>query len=75
MAQFVRTRVRCVIYLGKVGTMFLTQDGGNTPKIFKGAGAEFEFLLVVDKDTPYDVGNIASLTLMAKRPGSRPPRR
>lgn len=69
MAQFIRTRIRCVLYVGKVGAPFMTEDKGETPKIFKGAGAEFELLLAVDKDNPFDVSNISSLTVMAKAAG------
>jgi hypothetical protein len=74
MAQFVRTRVRCAVFPAKVSIPFQSQEGA-TPKIFKGAGCEFELCFFVDASTLFDVGNISSLTLMAKaagQPGSAP---
>lgn len=64
MSQFVKTRVRCPLEPAKVGEQFKTLTG-STPKIFKGAGCEFEFALF-DGTSLFDVANVASFTVSVR---------
>lgn len=64
MSQFVKTRVRCPLEPAKVGEQFKTLTG-STPKIFKGAGCEFE-LALFDGSGLFDVANVASFTVSVR---------
>lgn len=69
MSQFVRTRIRCEIYPAKVGEPFKVVVVGDTPKIYKGTGIQFEFGFF-DGTVLFDVSNMASVTVSAKPKGN-----
>lgn len=70
MGQFVKTRIRCPIYPSRVNQQFTNIFTGTTPKIYKGAGVDFE-LSIFDTDTTlFDVSNITDVTLMVKPLGN-----
>lgn len=64
--QFVKTRIRCPIYPSKVGEPFLNLFTNTTPKIYKGAGVDFEIALFDSVGVLFDVGNVTDFTLMVK---------
>lgn len=68
--QFVRTRIRCPIFPSQVGVPFNNLFTNGNPKIYKGAGVDFEIALFDSKDVLFDIGNVSEFTLMVKPAGN-----
>lgn len=66
MGQFVRTRLRCPLYPSRVGENFKNVFTGETPKIIKGAGVDFEIAIFDNNAALFDVANVADLTLLVQ---------
>lgn len=64
--QFAKTRIRCPIYPSKVGENFFNLFSNTTPKIYKGAGVDFELALFDSPGNLFDIGNVVDFTLMVK---------
>lgn len=63
-----RATNRVAIYPDKIGQNFLTQTGGE-PRLFLGAGVDFEIGFFRLDDTLLDISNITDLTLHLKPKG------
>lgn len=69
MGQFVRTRIRCALYPSKVGENFTNVFSNGTPRIYKGAGVDFEFAIFDSAGVLFDIGNIIDFTLLVQPAG------
>ena len=70
MPQHAKTRVRCQIFPSKVGENFNNFFSGGTPKIYKGAGVDFEIVLFNSDGVLFDVANVLDFTLLVKPSGN-----
>lgn len=62
--------MRCAVFPAKVGELFQSIFTGSNPKIFKGAGVDFEIALFDLDGSLFDVSNVASMSVLVKPYGS-----
>lgn len=70
MSQFIRTRIRCAVYPGKIDVAFISVSNGQNPKLYKGSGVEFELAFFDLNDQLFDISNIAAVSVLVKPAGN-----
>jgi hypothetical protein len=63
MSQFIKQRIRCALKPSRFFEEFKLKLTGANPQAAKAGSCQWEFFFFDDNDTPFDISNIASLTL------------
>lgn len=63
MSQFIKQRIRCALKPSRFFENFTLKLTGAPPQAAKAGSCQWEFFFFDDNDTPFDITNIASLTI------------